>query len=64
MNIILPKGMLWGGESGAFLVDGYLHPQLFDIYTEKNSLELIKTGKFKISENGEIRVYKKFWKNL
>lgn len=62
MNIILPKGMLWGGESGAFLVDGYLHPQLFDIYTEKNSLELIKTGKFKISENGEIRVYKKFWK--
>lgn len=62
MNINLPKGMYWGGESGAYLVDGYLYPQLFDIYTEKNSLELMKTGKFKNSEKGEIRVYKKFWK--
>ena len=61
-NIKLPEGMYWGGESGAYLVDGYLHPQLFDIYTEKNSLELVKTGKFKVSEKGEIRVYKKFWK--
>lgn len=61
-SINLPEGMYWGGESGAYLVDGYLHPQLFDIYTEKNSLELMKTGKFRISEKGEIRVYKKFWK--
>lgn len=62
IDINLPKGMYWGGESGAYLVDGYLHPQDFDIYTEKSSLELMKTGKFKISENGEIKVYKKFWK--
>lgn len=62
IDINLPKGVYWGGESGAYLVDGYLHPQEFDIYTEKNSLELMKTGKFKISENGEIKVYKKFWK--
>lgn len=63
-SLNLPTGMYWGGESGAYLVDGYLHPQLFDIYTEKNSLELLKTGKFKISENGEVRVYKKFWKGV
>ena len=30
----LPDGMYWGGESGANMVDSYLEPGAFDIYTQ------------------------------
>lgn len=58
---MLPKGMYWGGEGAAYIVNGFLHPESHDIYSDKNSLALLKTGKFKPSENGEVKVYKKFW---
>lgn len=58
----LPKGMYWGGESGANMVDAYLEPDVFDIYTEVPAAHLLKTGFVKQDENGEIRIYQKFWK--
>lgn len=57
----LPEGMYWGGESGAQIVDGYLEPGSFNIYTDIPTAHLIKTGFVRQDENGEISVYQKFW---
>lgn len=59
--IELPDGMYWGGESGANMVDTYLEPGVFDIYTEIPAANLLKTGFVRQDENGEIRIYQKFW---
>ena len=61
-KIVLPDGMCWGGEGGAFLVNHYLVPELFEIYTETPSVKLMLTKKVKFQENGRIRLYQKFWK--
>lgn len=57
----LPEGMYWGGESGAQIVDGYLEPGNFDIYTDIPTASLMKTGFIRQDEDGEISVYQKFW---
>lgn len=57
----LLEGMYWGGESGAQMVDGYLEPGSFDIYTDIPTANLMKTGFVRQDENGEISVYQKFW---
>lgn len=57
----LPDGMYWGGESGANMVDSYLEPGAFDIYTQIPAARLLKTGFVRFDETGEIRIYKKFW---
>lgn len=59
----LPEGMCWGGEGGAFLLDHYLIPELFDIYTEVPSVKLMMTRKMTLKGGGNIRVYQKFWKD-
>ncbi len=58
----MPKGMYWGGESGANMVDAYLEPGVFDIYTEIPASNLLKTGFVRKDEDGEIRIFQKFWK--
>ena len=58
----LPDGMYWGGDCGAYLLDGYLNPGTFEIYTDKSSAHLMTTGLVRPDENGEIIIYKKFWK--
>lgn len=58
----LPTGMYWGGESGANMVETYLEPAVFDIYTDVPVVYLLKTGFVKQDENGEIGIYQKFWK--
>ena len=55
---------IWGGEGGAFLIDRYLVPELFDIYTETPSVKLMMTKKVKFQEKGRIRLYQKFWKGI
>ena len=57
----LPDGMYWGGERGANMIDSYLEPDTFDIYTEIPASNLLKTGFVRQDENGEIRIYRKFW---
>lgn len=57
----LPEGMYWGGESGANMVDTYLEPGIFDIYTQIPAAHLMKTGFVRHDEKGEIRIYQKFW---
>lgn len=61
-NLPLPDGMCWGGEGGAYLLDHYLAPEHFDVYTEIPSAKLAMTGSFKFQEKGSICVYRKFWK--
>ncbi|WOG32954.1 type IV toxin-antitoxin system AbiEi family antitoxin [Segatella copri] len=60
-NIELPQGMVWGGEPAANLIDGYLQPGSFDIYTELPAAHLMRTGAVKQDVNGEIHLYNKFW---
>lgn len=60
-DINLPSGLYWGGEPASFLVNGFLHPECFDIYAEYNTQALLKTGIFIPAENGEVRVFQKFW---
>ncbi len=33
-EMLLPEGMYWGGDCGANLVDGYLIPGEFEIYSD------------------------------
>ncbi len=61
-HINLPEGMCWGGEGGAHLLDGYLIPEKFDIYTEVPSIKLVMGKRVKYKDNGHIRMYQKFWK--
>lgn len=57
----LPEGMFWGGDCGANIIDGYLIPGEFEIYSEVASSLLFRTGKIMPNPNGEICIYKKFW---
>ena len=60
-EMLLPEGMYWGGDCGANLVDGYLIPGEFEIYSDVASSLLLRTGAVMPAPNGEIRIYKKFW---
>ncbi len=62
-EMILPAGMYWGGDCAANLVDGYLVPGMdYEIYTDVATPHLLQTGKVKMDDRGEIRLYRKFWK--
>lgn len=61
MAMDLPEGMLWGGEPGANLIDNYLYPGTFDIYSEVPAKTILKTGFVIPSDSGEIKIYQKFW---
>lgn len=61
-NIPLPDTLSWGGEPAANLLDGYIQPEQWDVYTADNANALIATGRMIPSPQGEIFVYKRFWK--
>lgn len=60
-EMTLPDGMSWGGECASNLLNGYLTPELFEIYTAIPFSYLMKTGCVQTTE-GVISIYKKFWK--
>jgi len=62
-EIKLPKDMLWGGDCGANLADGYLIPGEYEIYSSVPAATLMTTGKVQMTEEGEISIYKLWWKN-
>lgn len=57
----LPQGMSWGGDCGANIIDGYLIPGGYEIYSSVPAASLIATGKVS-NTPGDIKVYSKFWK--
>ena len=61
-QITLPEGMCWGGEGGAYILNHYMIPEQFDIYTEAPSMKLMMTKKVRFQKNGRIKLYQKFWK--
>lgn len=61
-ELTLPSGMIWGGEPAAAITDGLLTPGEFTVYTDVPAATLMKTGDVIPDANGEITVYKKFWK--
>jgi hypothetical protein len=61
LAMVLPEGMYWGGESGVNMIDTYLYPGTFDIYSEVPAKMLISTGFVVPKEEGEIKIYQKFW---
>lgn len=60
-EIPLPKGVLWGGECASNLLNNFLTPELFELYTEVPYSNLMKTKAIRTTE-GNIFVYHKFWK--
>lgn len=61
LETLLPQGMQWGGEPGAYIRDRYLHPETWDVYSSVASAKLV-TDRIAIpARDGEIRVYRKFW---
>jgi len=50
----------WGGESGATLLNGYLQPGIFTIYTNRN-WQSFKDIELVPDENGKVEVLEIFW---
>lgn len=61
-TIVLPDSLSWSGEPAAALSDTYLTPQRWDIYTADTANPLISTGRMIPDPQGNIFVYRKFWK--
>ena len=60
-KMMLPYGMMWGGEPAATLTDGFLTPGEFAIYTDVPVATLMKTGAVIPKTDGDITIYEKFW---
>ena len=61
-NVVLPDTLSWGGEPAVALLDGYLTPQRWDIYTADTANPLISTRRMIPDPQGDIIVFRKFWK--
>lgn len=62
-KVKLPVGMSWGGDCGANLLDGYLVPGEYEIYSSSPAPLILTTGHFDKAHIGDVKVYKKFWKS-
>ena len=60
-KVSLPEGMIWGGDPGAYLMNGYMTPAEFCIYTELPVREIVKTKAMVPNKEGDIIFYQKFW---
>ena len=60
-EMVLPQGMAWSGEPAAYLLDSYMEPVAFDIYTAVPAAYLMRTGFVQPDDKGEISVYQVFW---
>ncbi|MFA6924257.1 MAG: type IV toxin-antitoxin system AbiEi family antitoxin [Bacteroidales bacterium] len=54
---------LWGGEPAGNLLTNYLNPEILTIYTDENKQKLIPQFGLIPTPNGNVRIYKKFWKD-
>lgn len=52
----------WGGESGAAMLTDYLRPEKYTLFTNRPKQDLVKSYKLLPKEDGEISVYRPFWK--
>lgn len=61
-DITLPNNTYWGGEAASNLINGYLIPEDFTVYTEQKTGQLARIG-LRPDDNGSVFVYEKFWKS-
>lgn len=59
----LPEGTQWGGEPAGELYTQQLVPETFTLYTDQPASELVKKLRIVPDENGNIKVYRKFWRD-
>ncbi len=52
----------WGGEPAGDMLTGYLNPGMLTLYTEETKKDLIKNYRLMPDAEGNVKVYKKFWK--
>lgn len=62
-SIQLPNGMEWGGDCGAFKMNHYLFPDSFEIYSEISPRALLYNKIAVPSNNGDIKIFKKIWRD-
>ncbi|MEO8885539.1 MAG: type IV toxin-antitoxin system AbiEi family antitoxin [Mucilaginibacter sp.] len=60
---VKPGETIWGGEPAADLLTNYLNPAILTIYTEEKRAALVPKWKLIPAEDGNIRVFEKFWKD-
>lgn len=53
--------VLLGGEPAAEMMTEYLHPEKFTVYTTLAKLDLMRKFRILPEENGNLKLYKKFW---
>lgn len=56
-----PMKTYWGGEPAGDLFTDYLTPEILTLYTIETRNELIKNYRLIPDENGDVKVYEKFW---
>lgn len=58
----LPKsGYEWGGEPAAYILNHYLHPETYAVFSEKPFRDTCKDCGIFPDNRGNITVYRKFW---
>ena len=55
--------ILWGGEPGGAILTDNLRPEHFIVFADLDLFEVAKTLHLVPSENGNIEILRKFWKN-
>lgn len=55
--------ILWGGEPGGAIITENLRPEKFTVYTDLELSEVANKLGLIPSENGEVEILQKFWKN-
>ena len=53
----------WGGEAAGSLLTNYLTPEVLTIYSNETRNELIRQYRLMPDEEGNVKVYKRFWNN-
>jgi hypothetical protein len=55
--------ILWGGEPGGAILTENLRPEKFTLFTDLDLSEVARSLKLVPSEDGEVEILQKFWKN-
>ena len=58
---LTPGATFWGGEPAGGILTDYLQPQYYTLYTTENRGDLIRKYHLAPADNGDIKVYLKFW---
>ena len=58
----IKEEMQWAGEPAASILTNYLNPEEFSLFTNLDKTEIIKKAGLLPNKNGNIRIYRPFWK--